>query len=116
MRVCGHKRRGFAGPGLSFFTTSSTASSLAAASFRAISAVALLAVAAFGQGAYEAQVRGVITDQSGAVVAKATVTITNVSTNVAQTASTNEHGEYFFTGLRPATYTVKTQASGFRIA
>ena len=74
------------------------------------------ATAAFGQGAYEAQVRGTVTDQSGAVVTNATITITNVATNIAQTAQTKDHGEYFFTGLRPAVYTVKAQASGFRIA
>jgi Carboxypeptidase regulatory-like domain/TonB dependent receptor len=76
---------------------------------------ALTAITAFGQGAYRAQVRGTVTDQSGAVVTNATVTITNVGTNIAQTARTNDHGEYFFTGLRPATYTVKTDATGFRI-
>lgn len=70
---------------------------------------------AVGQGSYEAQVRGVVTDQSGAIVVNAAVTITNDATNVAQTAKTDEHGQYFFTGLRPAVYTVKTQASGFRI-
>ncbi|HTW57172.1 MAG TPA: carboxypeptidase regulatory-like domain-containing protein [Terriglobales bacterium] len=78
--------------------------------------VVLLGATALGQGAYEAQVRGVLTDQTGAVLTNATVTITNVATNIAQTAQTNDHGEYFFTGLRPATYTVKAQASGFRIA
>ena len=71
--------------------------------------------AAFGQGAYQAQVRGSVTDQSGAVVVNATVTITNVATNIAQTAQTDEHGQYFFTGLRPATYSVKAQGAGFRI-
>src|SRR5579863_369445 len=74
------------------------------------------ATAVLAQGSYEAQVRGTVTDQSGAVVANATVTITNVATNISQTAQTDEHGQYFFTGLRPAVYTVKTQMSGFRIS
>ena len=76
----------------------------------------LFTTAAWGQGSYVAQVRGRITDQSGAVVSNATVTITNVGTNIAETAHTDEHGEYFFTGLRPADYTVKVQMSGFRAA
>jgi hypothetical protein len=76
----------------------------------------LAATAALGQGTYEAQVRGVVADQSGAVVTNASVTITNVATNIIQTAHTNDHGEYFFTDLRPATYTVKAQARGFRIS
>ena len=76
----------------------------------------LSAPAGLGQGSYEAQVRGLVTDQSGAVVANAAVTITNIATNIAQTAHTDEKGQYFFTGLRPATYTVKAQFSGFRVS
>jgi len=76
----------------------------------------LSAAMVFGQGSYEAQVRGTITDQSGAVMVNAAVTITNDATNISQTAKSDEHGQYFFTGLRPATYTVRAQASGFRIA
>src|ERR1700756_790386 len=88
--------------------------------FFAASIVALIvawagATAAFAQGAYLAQVRGTVTDQSGALVVKAKVTITNDATNIAETAETDEHGQYFFTGLRPATYTIRAQASGFRI-
>src|SRR5579863_3048723 len=74
----------------------------------------LMITAAAGQGAYQAQVRGTVTDQSGAIVVKATVTITNVGTNIAQSATTDEHGQYFFTELRPAVYKVTVQAAGFR--
>jgi hypothetical protein len=74
-----------------------------------------LTAPAFGQGAYRAQVRGVVTDQSGAVVVGAAVTITNDATGIAQQAKTDDHGQYFFTGLSPATYTVKAAAGGFRI-
>ena len=76
----------------------------------------LLAVpGVLGQGAYQAQIRGTVTDQSGAVVANATVTITNDGTNIAQTAKTDDHGQYFLQGLRPSSYTIKAQASGFQI-
>ncbi len=86
-------------------------------SFIALFAITISMIpAAAGQGAYQAQVRGTVTDQSGAIVVKATVTITNDATNIAQTASSDEHGQYFFTGLRPAVYKVKVQASGFRPA
>jgi carboxypeptidase family protein len=71
--------------------------------------------AAWGQGSYAAQVRGRVTDQSGAIVVNATVTITNVATNISSVMQTNDHGEYFFTGLRPADYSVKAQMSGFRV-
>jgi hypothetical protein len=70
--------------------------------------------AAVAQGSYQAQVRGQVTDQSGAVMTNATVTITNDATNIAQTAHCDDRGQYFFTGLRPAVYTVKAEARGFR--
>ena len=41
---------------------------------------------AFAQGSYQAQVRGQVADQSGAVMTNATVTIINDATNIAQTA------------------------------
>src|SRR5579872_7218373 len=80
-----------------------------------VALVVLWGTTAFAQGAYQAQVRGTVTDQSGAIVVNATVTITNDGTNISQTSKSNEHGEYFFTGLRPATYTIKAQVSGFQL-
>jgi hypothetical protein len=76
----------------------------------------LLASAALGQGSYQAQVRGVVADATGAMVVNAAITITNDATGIAETAHSDEHGQFFFTGLRPAVYTVKAQASGFRIS
>ncbi len=76
----------------------------------------LWAAAAFGQASYTAQIRGVVTDQSGAVVGNATVTITNDGTNIAQTAHSDEHGQFLLSGLRPSVYTIKAQASGFGVA
>src|ERR1700728_1468809 len=87
------------------------------ASFMGPFLLTLAAVTAgFAQGSYEAQVRGTVTDQSGAMVVNAAVTITNDATNIAQSAHSDAHGQYFFTGLRPAVYTVKVQVAGFRIS
>ncbi len=97
MRVCRHSRASVA------------------ALFFLLGIPLLLATGAYGQGSYQAQVRGQVSDQSGAMMVNATVTITNVATNIVETAHTDEHGEYFFTGLRPATYSVKAQMSGFRV-
>jgi hypothetical protein len=69
---------------------------------------------AFGQASYTAQIRGVITDQSGAVVPNATVTITNEETGIGSTARTNDEGLYILTGLRPATYTLRAEGAGFQ--
>jgi hypothetical protein len=81
----------------------------------ALGALLLMASVAFGQASYTAQIRGVVTDQSGAVVVNATVTITNDATNIAQVAHSNDRGQYFLAGLRPAVYTIKSQAAGFRV-
>jgi hypothetical protein len=78
-------------------------------------AMGLLGVA-HGQGSYTAQIRGVVTDQSGAVVGNATITITNDGTNIAQTAHSDEHGQYFLSGLRPSVYTITAQVKGFQTA
>jgi len=76
--------------------------------------LALSVTSVLGQGSYRAQVRGTIVDSSGAVIRGARVTITESGTNVATSDQTNDKGEYYFTGLRPSTYSVKAQAQGFR--
>src|SRR5713226_2934584 len=68
----------------------------------------------FGQGSYTAQIRGTVKDQSGAVVQGATVTITNDATGISVVARSNQEGLYILTGLRPAMYTLKAEAAGFR--
>ena len=78
--------------------------------------LALLSVTAWGQASYTSQVRGIVTDKTGAVVQNATVTITNNGTNIATTAHTDEHGLYTITGLRPDAYSIKVEAQGFEVA
>src|SRR5205085_11514681 len=69
---------------------------------------------ALSQSSYTAQVRGTIKDQSGAMVNGAAVTITNDATGISVVAHSNHEGLYILTGLRPATYTLKIEAPGFR--
>ena len=69
--------------------------------------------ALLGQASYQAQIRGVVSDATGAVVPNATVSITELSTNVSQTAKTGQSGDYILRGLRPSTYLVKAEARGF---
>jgi hypothetical protein len=74
----------------------------------------------FGVGAASAQdvsgsISGVVTDPSNALVAGATVTITNVERgHVARVTKTSEQGNYTATSLVPGAYTVSVQAPGFR--
>lgn len=62
-----------------------------------------------------ADVVGTVTDASGAVLPGATVTMTNLGTNVSQTATSNSTGDYVFTLLQVGTYTIKVEAKGFKI-
>jgi hypothetical protein len=66
----------------------------------------------FGQ-AVTATLVGTISDQTGAVVANAPVTITNQSTGAIQSGATNGSGNYQFTFLQPGRYTVKVSGAGF---
>ena len=80
----------------------------------AASIFSLFPPALLGQASYQAQIRGLVTDASGAVLPKATITITEVGTNVSQTAKTDGSGEYTLRALRPSTYMVKATAPGFQ--
>jgi hypothetical protein len=66
-----------------------------------------------GQASYQAQIRGNVTDTTGAALPNATVTITEVSTNISQIAKTDRAGTYILRALRPSTYTMRAQAPGF---
>jgi Carboxypeptidase regulatory-like domain len=68
----------------------------------------------YAQASYTAQIRGVVKDQSGALVPNATITITNDATGISQSSRSDDHGLYILTGLRPAVYTIKAEATGFR--
>ncbi len=74
----------------------------------------LISPALLGQASYQAQIRGVVTDATGAVVPNAAVTITEVDTNVSQTAKSGSSGDYILRALRPSTYIVKASAPGFQ--
>jgi hypothetical protein len=71
--------------------------------------------AAYGQ-AVNGTLLGTITDASGAVVSGATVTITEVNTNLARSTVTNESGNFVFGNLERGTYRVEVQAAGFKKA
>lgn len=77
--------------------------------------IAFLAPGTAGaQASYTAQVRGTVTDQTGAVVQNAKLSMTNDGTGISASATTDSNGQYAFNGLRPATYSVKVEAAGFQ--
>jgi len=73
---------------------------------------AIWSISAFGQIDRGAIV-GKILDASGAVVPRATLTVTNKATGVIATTSTNDTGEYQVLALIPGTYSVRASAPGF---
>ena len=61
----------------------------------------------------EGVVTGTVTDQSGAVVPNASVTLTNMGTGVSQAAASNADGIYRFSLVPPGTYSLTVTATGF---
>src|SRR6266850_2413176 len=59
---------------------------------------------------------GVVRDQSGAVIAGATVTLKSASTGVTRIVMTNEGGEYLFAAIIPGIYSVQASAPNFESA
>lgn len=76
--------------------------------------VLLFSVGAWGQASYRADIRGVVTDSTGALLTNAKVTITDAGTNISTTAATDGNGYYILRGLRPSTYMIRVSAPGFR--
>ncbi len=74
---------------------------------------ALYSSLAFAQ---TASIQGSVTDQSGAVVPNATITVANTDTGVRQTTTTNGQGIYVVPFLQPGNYSVKVERQGFEAA
>ena len=75
--------------------------------------ISLAATSAFGQ-LESGSVNGIVVDSSGSAVVGAKVTISDLGTTVAQTATTDEHGSYHFATLRPSHYRIAASAAGFK--
>lgn len=78
-----------------------------------LAAVALLVLPTAAQR-ITGSVTGQVTDQSGAAVPGATVTVLNEATNTKRTVSTGEDGAFVVDNLAPALYKMTIEASGFQ--
>ncbi|HZQ94636.1 MAG TPA: TonB-dependent receptor [Candidatus Sulfotelmatobacter sp.] len=77
--------------------------------------VALLGTASlYGQGGAYGTILGTVTDNSGAVVANASVDVTNLGTNVSKHTATTSSGDFTVPYLAPGLYRVTVQSQGFR--
>lgn len=79
-----------------------------------VASVFLFSGLVFGQ-TFQGSLRGRISDPSEGNVTSARVTITNEATKTSRAAATNDKGEYVFTAVDPAVYTVSAEATGFKI-
>lgn len=82
---------------------------------------ALLAALAMGGPVYPqasgntAELRGRVTDQSGAVLPGVTITLTDAARGTSRTALTDDRGEYAVPLLPPSIYDVKAEFPGFSV-
>ncbi len=88
-------------------------------SFFAVAILAAVLLITFSAGrlmsqAFEAQLTGVVKDQSGAVVPGAQIKATNLATHVSYSATSNDQGIYRFPTLPPAEYRVTCSVQGFK--
>src|SRR5437879_1591650 len=73
-----------------------------------------LSASAYAQ--FSASLAGTVQDSSGAIIPKATATLTNLGTQQTQTATTNDTGFYRFNELPPGHYKLVVTATGFKAA
>ena len=78
----------------------------------------LVCVLMFASQAYSqnttGSIVGTVTDSTGAAVANATVTVTNVATADKRIATTSDSGEYTILTLLPGQYSVMIEGAGFK--
>ena len=71
------------------------------------------AAPAWAQSTSTGTVAGSVTDSSGAVVAGATVTLTDIATKASRAETTNAAGRYVFVDVTPGIYNVAISKAGF---
>jgi hypothetical protein len=83
--------------------------------FSILVAVSAFSIHTFAQG-IRATVTGRVVDSSGAVVAGARVTISNVGTNETRSVQTGDEGDYTIPQLPPGEYSLTVEQTGFKKA
>lgn len=82
-----------------------------------LACVALLVLFALTSAAAQSTaagtVSGQVTDQTGAAIAGATVTLTDIATQTSRSTTSNAAGRYIFVNVSPGSYDIKIVKSGF---
>ncbi len=76
--------------------------------------VFLLLATVFAHGQANSQITGIVTDQSGAVIPGAAITLADPNTGSTKTTVSGATGLYTIPGLNPASYNLKVAAAGFQ--
>lgn len=63
---------------------------------------------------FSSNLQGVVLDETGAVIPEATVTLLDLATGLDQVVQTSAAGVYRFSRLRPGSYEVTAEATGFQ--
>ena len=63
---------------------------------------------------YLGGIRGLVQDTGGAVIVNAKVTLVNAATQVSRAIVSSAQGEYVFSQIDPATYTIDIESPGFK--
>src|SRR5580700_4213427 len=79
-----------------------------------ISTLGLLAASGVWGQTFQGAVRGTVSDPTGAAISIAKVTLADQATGIARATLTGAGGEYSFTAVNPATYTVSVESPGFK--
>jgi hypothetical protein len=79
----------------------------------AVGFLGLTASPAWGQAVSTGTIAGTVTDNSGAVVAGATIALVSKVTGESRSTATNEEGHYLFQNVDPGSYTLKFTKTGF---
>ncbi|MGC1784664.1 MAG: TonB-dependent receptor [Acidobacteriaceae bacterium] len=83
--------------------------------FYAVLVLALICTPRLSAQTATGSIVGTVTDQTGGVIGKASVTLTDVDTNqIIRTVATDQRGYYTLTLVPPATYKLSVEANGFR--
>jgi hypothetical protein len=68
----------------------------------------------YGQGGANGTILGTVTDNTGAVMSKVSVDVTNVATSFVTHTETSSSGDFTVPYLTPGTYSITAQAPGFQ--
>ena len=80
--------------------------------FFMLSLFSVFCYTAVAQGSF-GDLRGTVTDSTGAAVSGATVEVVNQQTNETRAVTTNSNGEFVVTKLNVGSYTINTSSQGF---